>query len=163
MFMCMRLTSSLPHPSPPPPPQADWQYEFGTTLSTVPDGKFPNVMSISYAWYELDQCDISPSVAPCTGVPVPAGSKAFVIACNQLYAKAGSRGMTLISASGDSGAHGRYVLCVVWCGVVCAQPSLLVPFPPPPFPSSPLLSSPLLSSPLHPPCPSPSPLTLPSP
>ncbi len=158
--MSMRLTSSLPHPSPPPPPQADWQYEFGTTLSTVPDGKFPNVMSISYAWYELDQCDISPSVAPCTGVPVPAGSKAFVIACNQLYAKAGSRGMTLISASGDSGAHGRYVVwCgVVWCGVCPALPPRSLSSS-----SLPLLSSPLLSSPLHPPCPSPSPLTLPSP
>jgi len=87
--------------------EADWQYEFGQHLSTVKDGQFPYVMSISYAWYELDQCDISPSVAPCTGVPVPQGSAAFVAACNQLYAKAGARGITLLSASGDSGAHGR--------------------------------------------------------
>jgi len=87
--------------------EADWQFEFATTISSLPNGQFPNVMSISYAWYELDQCDISPSVAPCTGVPVPQGSVAFVNACNALYAKAGARGITLISASGDSGAHGR--------------------------------------------------------
>jgi tripeptidyl-peptidase-1 len=53
------------------------------------------------------QCDISPGVAPCKGVPVPAGSAAFVAACHPLYAKAGARGLTLLSASGDSGAHGR--------------------------------------------------------
>jgi tripeptidyl-peptidase I len=65
------------------------------------------VMSISYAWSEQDQCDISPSVKPCTGLPVPAGSAAFVAAVNQLYAKIGARGISLLSASGDSGAHGR--------------------------------------------------------
>lgn len=31
----------------------------------------------------------------------------FVTACNELFAKAGARGVTLASASGDSGAHGR--------------------------------------------------------
>jgi subtilase family serine protease len=85
--------------------EADWQYEFATTVSTA--AKTPAVFSISYAWYENDQCDISPSVAPCTGKPVPEGSAAFVAAVNQLYAKIGARGITLISASGDSGAHGR--------------------------------------------------------
>jgi subtilase family serine protease len=57
--------------------------------------------------YELDQCDISPSVQPCTGVGVPAGSRAFVNAVNQMFAKAATRGVTLLAASGDSGAHGR--------------------------------------------------------
>jgi subtilase family serine protease len=57
--------------------------------------------------YELDQCDISPGVAPCSGQPVPAGSRAFVIAVNQLFAKATATGITLVAASGDSGAHGR--------------------------------------------------------
>ena len=97
-----------PSPRPPAPPertQADWQYEFAQDLQT--QTPLPNVLSISYAWYELDQCDISPNVAPCTGVPVPAGSVLFVTACNQLYAKAAARGVTMLSASGDSGAHGR--------------------------------------------------------
>jgi len=66
-----------------------------------------NVCSISYAWYELDQCDISPGVAPCENQPVPAGSAIFVNAVNQLFAKAAARGVTLVAASGDSGAHGR--------------------------------------------------------
>ncbi len=85
--------------------EADWQYEFVQHVTS--SKKYPSVMSISYAWYELDQCDISPSVAPCTGVPVPQGSAAFVAACNQGYAKIGAMGITLLSASGDSGAHGR--------------------------------------------------------
>jgi hypothetical protein len=63
--------------------------------------------SISYAWYELDQCDISPGVAPCENQPVPAGSAIFVNAVNQLFAKAAARGVTLVAASGDSGSHGR--------------------------------------------------------
>ncbi len=71
------------------------------------DSALPKVMSISYAWSEQDQCDISPGVAPCNGLPVPAGSAAFVKACNALFAKIGARGISLISASGDSGAHGR--------------------------------------------------------
>jgi tripeptidyl-peptidase-1 len=87
--------------------EADWQYEFGTAVIAAADNKVPKVMSISYAWYEMDQCDISPGVAPCTGKPVPAGSQAFVAACNAMYAKIGARGISLISASGDSGAHGR--------------------------------------------------------
>jgi hypothetical protein len=65
------------------------------------------VMSISYAWSEQDQCDISPSVKPCTGLPVPAGSAAFVADVNQLYAKIGAREISLLSKLGDSGAHGR--------------------------------------------------------
>ena len=87
--------------------EADWQYEFGTAVIAAADNKVPKVMSISYAWYEMDQCDISPGVAPCKGKPVPAGSQAFVAACNAMYAKIGARGISLISASGDSGAHGR--------------------------------------------------------
>jgi tripeptidyl-peptidase I len=85
--------------------EADWQYEFGQDLQT--QNPIPAVLSISYAWYELDQCDISPGVAPCQGQTVPIGSRIFVNACNQLYAKAGARGVTMVTASGDSGSHGR--------------------------------------------------------
>jgi tripeptidyl-peptidase-1 len=84
---------------------ADWQYEFAQDLNT--QTPLPSVLSISYAWYELDQCDISPSVAPCQGQTVPLGSRTFVQACNALYAKAGARGVTMATASGDSGSHGR--------------------------------------------------------
>lgn len=88
--------------------EADWLFEFGTDISNTPDGSLPQVMSLSYAWYELDQCDISPGVAPCQGTGnVTETSKVFVAAVNALFAKAGSRGISMLSASGDSGAHGR--------------------------------------------------------
>lgn len=38
---------------------------------------------------------------------MPIGSRIFVAACNALYAKAAARGVTMATASGDSGAHGR--------------------------------------------------------
>ena len=38
-----------------------------TDASNMPDAKIPKVLSVSYAWYELQQCEISPSVAPCAG------------------------------------------------------------------------------------------------
>ena len=110
--------------------EADWQYEFGTAVIAAADNKVPKVMSISYAWYEMDQCDISPGVAPCTGKPVPAGSQAFVAACNAMYAKIGARGISLISASGDSGAHGR------------TDPGCTGPIPRPDYPAaSPFLTA----------------------
>ena len=46
-------------------------------------------------------------MAPCQGQTVPLGSRTFVQACNALYAKAGARGVTMATASGDSGSHGR--------------------------------------------------------
>jgi hypothetical protein len=45
--------------------ETDWLFEFGNDISNQPDASLPHVLSMSYAWYELDQCDISPGVAPC--------------------------------------------------------------------------------------------------
>ena len=85
----------------------EWLFEFASDLSS--QEPLPAVLSISYAWSELDQCDIAPGEAPCQGGgPVQAdASRAFVTAVNQLLAAAAARGTTLIAASGDSGAHGR--------------------------------------------------------
>jgi tripeptidyl-peptidase-1 len=83
----------------------DWQYEFAQNI--VAATSFPSVMSMSYAWYEGQQCVISPGVAPCNNQQTYAASLAFVIATNQLFATAVAKGITLTAASGDSGAHGR--------------------------------------------------------
>lgn len=86
--------------------ETDWLYEFGNDLAS--QTPLPAVLSISYAWYELDNCNISPGVKPCQGATnETAGSVAFVTAVNQLFAAAVARGTTMLSASGDSGAHGR--------------------------------------------------------
>jgi tripeptidyl-peptidase-1 len=102
--------------------EADWLFEFGNDIANQPDAQLPNVLSISYAWWELDQCDISPGVAPCNGQPVQSGSVAFVNACNALFAKAAARGVTMSAASGDSGAHGR-------TDPGCTDPHTRVEFP----------------------------------
>jgi tripeptidyl-peptidase I len=86
--------------------EPDWLLEFATALSGMPDDQVPRVLSISYAWYELQQCHIS-AVGPCKGHSDEAGSRLFVEAVNSLLAKAAARGITISTASGDSGAHGR--------------------------------------------------------
>jgi len=82
-------------------PGNNWLYEFsvhvfGTT--TV-----PYVQSISYGWAEWDQCAISPS--SCTKIGV--NSQGYVLRVNAEFQKIGLRGVSLIVASGDSGANGR--------------------------------------------------------
>jgi tripeptidyl-peptidase-1 len=87
--------------------EADWMYEFATSLSNLTTAQMPSVFSMSYAWYEGDQCQISPSAPPCVGKPTKAGSYLFVAQVNALFAGITARGITFLSASGDSGAHGR--------------------------------------------------------
>jgi tripeptidyl-peptidase-1 len=63
----------------------------------------PMVNSISYGWSEADQCTISPSECQQIGVQ----SYGYVARVNTEFQKIGLRGVTLLSASGDSGCHGR--------------------------------------------------------
>jgi tripeptidyl-peptidase-1 len=63
----------------------------------------PMVNSISYGWWEGDQCTISPSECQQIGV----NSYGYVGRVNTEFQKIGARGITLLSASGDSGCHGR--------------------------------------------------------
>jgi len=102
--------------------EADWMYEFSQDLNSQPAAQLPSVLSMSYAWYELDNCQISPNVAPCSGQPVPAGSAIFVAAVNKNFAAAVARGVTMLAASGDSGSHGR-------TDPSCADPNTRPDFP----------------------------------
>jgi len=63
----------------------------------------PMVQSISYGWAEFDQCAISPSSCSKIGV----NSQGYVLRVNTEFQKIGMNGVSLIVASGDSGANGR--------------------------------------------------------
>jgi len=60
----------------------------------------PQVISVSYGWSEADQCEINPS--ECTGT-----SQDYVTAVNAEFLKIGVTGVSVLIASGDSGANGR--------------------------------------------------------
>jgi len=82
--------------------EADWMYEWVEALKAA--ASLPDLFSVSWGWYEGDQCTVDPGQGPCTN---PKGSYAYVAATNQGFAAATARGVTIIVASGDSGAHGR--------------------------------------------------------
>jgi len=63
----------------------------------------PLVISISYGWAEFDQCAINPS--ECTKIGV--SSQGYVLRTNTEFQKIGLTGVTIVVASGDSGANGR--------------------------------------------------------
>jgi len=65
----------------------------------------PLVNSISYGWNEEDQCEDGIGGSECKQLGVD--SKGFVARVNTQFQKIGLRGISLISASGDSGANSR--------------------------------------------------------
>ena len=79
-----------------------WMYEFSTDLQNATAA--PSVISMSYAWSEAQQCG-SVTGAECNKLGVNAS--VYVDRVNQEFAKVGLLGITLLSASGDSGCHGR--------------------------------------------------------
>lgn len=82
--------------------EADWMYEWTEALKAATS--LPAVFSVSWGWYEGDQCTVDPGQGPCTN---PKGSYAYVAAVNAGFQAATARGVTILVASGDSGAHGR--------------------------------------------------------
>jgi len=60
----------------------------------------PQVVSISYAWSEMDQCEIDPDNCQ-------QGSTDYVNRCNVEWQKIALRGLSILTASGDSGTNGR--------------------------------------------------------
>lgn len=85
--------------------ESSWMYTWANTLlgnST----EAPDVASISYGWAEDDQCSINAFATQCKGGGA-AASSAYVAATNTAFQKLGAMGVTLVVASGDSGAHGR--------------------------------------------------------
>jgi tripeptidyl-peptidase-1 len=63
-------------------------------------GSVPQVVSVSYGWSEMDQCEINP--VECTGT-----SQDYVTAVNNEFLKIGVTGVSILISSGDSGANGR--------------------------------------------------------
>jgi tripeptidyl-peptidase-1 len=82
-------------------PGNNWLYEYAVHVFTATAK--PDVQSISYGWAEFDQCAISPSSCSKIGV----NSQGYVQRVNAEFQKIGGQGVSLIVASGDSGANGR--------------------------------------------------------
>jgi subtilase family serine protease len=104
--------------------QADWLYSFAVQFNNISTP--PDVVSMSYGWYEGDQCSIETDPSICKT------SYGYVERVNTEFQKLGARGVTvgrcslcllchagvpcdflcpcvlqLLASSGDSGAHGR--------------------------------------------------------
>ena len=62
----------------------------------------PSVFSISYAWSEGAQCEVTSAGACGTS----GSSSAYVVATNAALASVGLMGITIVVSSGDSGSHG---------------------------------------------------------
>jgi tripeptidyl-peptidase-1 len=80
-----------------------WLYGLATHM--VATSPLPWVNSISYGWNEEDQCEDGIGGQECQQLGVD--SKGYVAAVNVQFQKVGMLGVSLISASGDSGANGR--------------------------------------------------------
>jgi tripeptidyl-peptidase-1 len=80
-----------------------WLYGFATHMFTTVD--VPLVNSISYGWNEEAQCQDGIGGAECQSLGL--NNKQYVQRINIEFQKVGLRGITLICASGDSGANGR--------------------------------------------------------
>jgi len=65
----------------------------------------PLIFSISYGWSEAQQCQAGIGGDECKKMGVD--SKTYVVRVNTEFQKLGLRGISLFSASGDSGANGR--------------------------------------------------------
>ena len=82
-----------------------WMFAFCTDLQNVSSAAArPAVISMSYAWNEAQQCG-GVTGAECQEIGVD--SEKYVARTNQEFAKVGLLGITMLSASGDSGCHGR--------------------------------------------------------
>jgi len=80
-----------------------WLYGFATHFFSTPS--VPLVISISYGWSEADQCEEGIGAQECQQLGVD--SAGFVTRVNVEFQKIGIRGISIFSASGDSGANGR--------------------------------------------------------
>jgi len=80
-----------------------WLYTFTTHFMST--AVVPNVISISYAWSEANQCQDGIGAGECQQMGVD--SIGFVQRLNTEWQKIGLRGVSIFVASGDSGTHGR--------------------------------------------------------
>jgi len=78
-----------------------WMYEF--TQFLLSNGT-PGVVSMSYAWFERDECNITGN---CQSLNFP-NSTTYVYRSNMEFAKLSLNGFTLVAASGDDGVAGTH-------------------------------------------------------
>jgi len=95
-----------------------WLYGFATHFFSTKD--VPYVISVSYGWSEGDQCEDGIGASECQQLGVD--SAGFVERVNTEFQKIGLRGVSIIVASGDSGANGR-------TDEYCTSPTLLPDYP----------------------------------
>jgi tripeptidyl-peptidase I len=84
--------------------QEHWMFALCADLQNSSAKNRPSVISMSYAWSEQSQCS-GTTGANCQQLGV--NSSMYVKRTNQEFAKVGLLGITMLSASGDSGCHGR--------------------------------------------------------
>jgi len=80
--------------------ESNWMYDFANSFFNTKD--VPLVVSMSWGWSEIAQCSIDND---CSTLGINA--QTYVTRVNTEFQKIGLRGVSLISASGDSGANGR--------------------------------------------------------
>lgn len=80
-----------------------WMYTF--TSHFYATEVVPQVISISYAWSELDNCQAGIGGDDCAALGVD--SETYVAMVNTEFQKIALRGISVLVASGDSGANGR--------------------------------------------------------
>jgi len=95
-----------------------WLYGFSTHVFSTQ--AVPQVISISYGWNEEDQCEQGIGAQECQQLGV--NSQQYVQRVNIEFQKIGLRGVSLVSASGDSGANGR-------TDPTCTENHLNTPYP----------------------------------
>jgi tripeptidyl-peptidase-1 len=95
-----------------------WLYGWAVHFFSVP--VVPYVASISYGWNEEDQCQVGIGSNECQQLGVD--SKGYVSRVNIEFQKIGLRGVSILSASGDSGANGR-------TDPYCSEDHLNPPYP----------------------------------
>jgi len=84
-------------------PDPTWLYGFTTHFFQTT--AVPQIISISYGWNEEDQCENGIGSTECEQLGV--NSQQYVARVNIEFQKIGLRGVSVVTASGDSGANGR--------------------------------------------------------
>ena len=99
--------------------QTTWLYGF--TVHFLNATTLPDVVSVSYGWYEGGQCDDGIGAAECAMLGNITATN-FVQRVNTQWQKIGLRGVSVFISSGDSGSHTR-------SDPFCQAPTLLADYP----------------------------------
>jgi len=84
-----------------------WVYDFTTLVQTRQSRSLPVplVFSLSYAWAEADQCEVTGNGATCG--QVGGSDTSYVTTTSRNFQKLGASGISILVASGDAGAAAK--------------------------------------------------------